>query len=211
MSEKSQLVPAQSDRQLWIQLKAGSELAFSRIVKLYFRQLVNYGHKFVRDEEFIKDSVQEVFIEIWKRRDRINVPDSVKAYLLSSVRRKLYRVLSRQKLVSGEFEVDFANDSSLTEDPFEWMLIEAEEEKQIQAKVNVVLDELPARQREAVYLQYFQNMTREEIAETMGINPQSVSNLLQAAFKFIRTRWDTLTILCVMINSSPILTKFSNW
>lgn len=192
-------------------MKAGSELAFSKLVKLYFRPLANYGFRFVRDEEFIKDCVQEVFIEIWKRRERISVPDSVKAYLLSSVRRKLYRESSRQKIEAGEFELDFANDPSLTEDPFEWAWIEAEQEQQIQAKVNAVLNELPRRQREVVYLQYFQNMSREEIADTMGINPQSVSNLLQSAFKFIRTRWDFLKVIVVMVSFDHIQTNFSNW
>lgn len=192
-------------------MKAGSELAFSRIVKLYFRPLANYGFRFVRDEEFIKDCVQEVFIEIWKRRERISVPDSVKAYLLSSVRRKLYRESSRQKVDAGEFELDLANEHSLSEEPFEWAWINEEQEQQIQAKVNAVLDELPRRQREVVYLQYFQNMSRDEIAETMGINPQSVSNLLQAAFKFIRTRWNTLTVLLVIAGFARMLSKFSNW
>jgi DNA-directed RNA polymerase specialized sigma24 family protein len=60
------------DSQLWQQLKNGSELALGKLLAKYFNPLQNYGYKFVRNEDFVKDCVQEVFIEIWNRRDRIS-------------------------------------------------------------------------------------------------------------------------------------------
>ncbi|MFC0183399.1 RNA polymerase sigma factor [Pseudarcicella hirudinis] len=84
----SQLSSPVSDIQLWEQLKNGSELALGKLIRKYFNLLQNYGFKFIKDEDFIKDCVQEVFIEIWNRRDNISIPESVKAYLLSSVRKK---------------------------------------------------------------------------------------------------------------------------
>lgn len=56
---------------------------------------------------------------------------------------------------------------------------------------------MPKRQREVIYLQYYQNLTRDEIAKIMDINQQSVSNLLQAAFKSFRENWEILNIILV--------------
>lgn len=190
-------IPPQSDLQIWQQMKDGSEFALGNLMKMYFNPLLNYGYKFVKDEDFVKDCVQEVFIEIWKRRERLSLPDSVKAYLLSSVRKKVVREGFRQKIDKEEYELDLENNVNLIEYSFEFSLVREEEEKQLNEKIKKILDTLPKRQREVIYLQYYQNLTRDEIAKIMDINQQSVSNLLQAAFKSFRENWEILNIILV--------------
>ncbi len=181
-----------SDTQLWMQLKSGSELALGKLIKKYFNPLQNYGYKFVRDEDFVKDCVQEVFIEIWQRRERLTTPDSVRAYLLSSVRKKVLREGFRQQIIKEEETVDLENDRHFAELSHEWSLIEEENIAQLTQQVSTLLNRLPKRQREAVYLQFYQNLEREEIAQIMDINPQSVSNLLQTAFRLFRENWQAV-------------------
>jgi RNA polymerase sigma factor (sigma-70 family) len=179
----------QDDIHVWTHLKEGDELAFGKLLKKYFNHLQNYGYKFVKDEDFIKDCVQEVFIEIWQRREKISTPDSVKAYLLSCVRRKVVREGFRQHIIKDD---DERNVESKTEDfdaSPEWFMIEQETSTEITEKVNKSISKLPKRQREVLYLQYYQNLNRDEIAQIMDINSQSVSNLLQSAFKSFRENW----------------------
>lgn len=179
----------QDDIQMWTHLKDGDELAFGKLLKKYFNPLQNYGYKFVKDEDFVTDCVQEVFIEIWQRREKISTPDSVKAYLLSCVRRKVVREGFRQHIIKDD---DERNIESKTEDfdtSPEWLMIEQENLSEITEKVNQSIRKLPKRQREVLYLQYYQNLNREEIAQIMNINSQSVSNLLQSAFKSFRENW----------------------
>jgi RNA polymerase sigma factor (sigma-70 family) len=179
----------QDDIQMWTHLKEGDEIALGKLIKKYFNHLQNYGFKFVKDEDFVKDCVQEVFIEIWQRREKIATPDSVKAYLLSCVRRKVVREGFRQHIIKDE---DERNVESKTEDfdtSPEWLMIEQENMFEISEKVNKSISKLPKRQREVLYLQYYQNLNREEIAQIMDINSQSVSNLLQSAFKSFRENW----------------------
>jgi len=178
-----------SDLQLWIQLKNGSELALGKLIKKYFNTLQNYGYKFVRDEDFVKDCVQEVFIEVWQRRDRLSTPDSVRAYLLSSVRKRVLREGFRQQIIKEDEPLDLENNWHFVELPHERLMIEEEHEAQLKHKIGTLLNQLPKRQREAIYLQFYQNLEREEIAQIMDIHPQSVSNLLQTAFKLFRENW----------------------
>jgi RNA polymerase sigma factor (sigma-70 family) len=181
-----------NDSQLWQQLKNGSELALGKIIKKYFNLLQNYGYKFVRNEDFVKDCVQEVFVEIWSRRQNISLPDSVRAYLLSSVRKKILRESVRQK-INGEDEIiNIENDIKFAEFSPELVIIEQENTQETIQKVAVLLNSLPKRQREVIYLRFYQNLERDEIAQIMGVNAQSVSNLLQAAFKTIRENWSGL-------------------
>jgi RNA polymerase sigma factor (sigma-70 family) len=152
----------------------------------------------VRDEDFVKDCVQEVFIEIWQRRDRLSIPDSIRAYLLSSVRKRVMREGVRQQIIKEDTPADLENDRHFVELSHEWSLIEKENVVFLTEKVSNLLNRLPKRQREAVYLQFYQNLERDEIAQIMGIHPQSVSNLLQTAFKLFRENWQVVyTLFCM--------------
>jgi RNA polymerase sigma factor (sigma-70 family) len=185
----------QTDVQYWVQLKEGSEFALSKLVKKYFNILQNYAYKFNQDRDFIKDCVQEVFIEIWQRRDRINVPDSVKAYLMGSVRSKVFREISRQKINSSDAEIELENNNLLLENSIEALLIEEESVSELEKKMKDSLEKLPQRQREVLYLQYYQNLSRDEIAQIMDINTQSVSNLTQRAYKALKDNWGLILII----------------
>ncbi|MVM30149.1 sigma-70 family RNA polymerase sigma factor [Spirosoma sp. HMF4905] len=187
--------PTNTDIQLWEQLKNGNELAFGKLLAKYFNPLQNYGYKFVRNEDFVKDCVQEVFIEIWNRRDRISTPDSVRAYLLSCVRKRVLREGHRQHIIREDASIDLENELTFVEFSPEWLLIEQESVAETTHRIADALNKLPKRQREVIYLRYYQNLERDEIAAIMGVNPQSISNLLQAAFKNFRDNWAGLLIL----------------
>jgi RNA polymerase sigma factor (sigma-70 family) len=183
-----------TDSQLWQQLKKGSEMALGKLLKKYFNLLQNYGYKFVRNEDFVKDCVQEVFVEIWTRRNTIAQPDSVRAYLLSSVRKKILRESVRQKINQESELIDIENDLNFVEFSPELRIIEEEITQENIRKISKLLNSLPKRQREVIYLRYYQNLERDEIAQIMGINSQSVSNLLQVGFQTIRENWSGLFI-----------------
>jgi RNA polymerase sigma factor (sigma-70 family) len=187
--------PGQSDRVLWQHLKDGSELALGALIRQYFNPLLNYGLKFIRDEAFVKDCVQEVFIEIWNRRERVTVPESVRAYLLSSVRKRVLREAYRQQILRDEEPADLENNGNFVEFSPEWTLIENETLAQTKERIEHALSKIPKRQREVIYLRYYQNLERDEIAEIMNVNPQSVSNLLQTAYMSMREYWPMILLL----------------
>ena len=56
-------------------------------------------------------------------------------------------------------------------------------------KIKHVLNNLPPRQQEIIYLRFFENLTLNQISETMNISKQSVNNLLQKAYKSFRSEW----------------------
>lgn len=185
-----------NDTHLWQQMKQGSELALGKLIKKYFNLLQNYGFKFVKDEAFVKDCVQDVFIAIWTHRETIMSPQSIHAYLLSSVRRKVLREKVRQRLDQKQNANPAEKEADLLDFSHEWLLIEQESLNEMTQKVSELLNELPKRQREVLYLRFYQNLERAEIADIMGINEQSVSNHLQAAFKNFKDNWRQI-IICI--------------
>ena len=70
-----------SEKQLWQLFKNGSEDAYAFIYHKYFHVLYNYGRQFSDSKEGVKDCIQDLFVEIWDRKENLGDTDSIKFYL----------------------------------------------------------------------------------------------------------------------------------
>jgi RNA polymerase sigma factor (sigma-70 family) len=172
-------------RRLWKSFTEGGEMGLRKIMKKYYGTMFNYGCKFSKNDDYIKDCIQEVFIALWQYRERLDLPDSIKAYLLTALRRKMLANRVKAELIS--LEDDKVSDGLFSLDPSPERSLIDDEDVAVQGRlVSELLDKLSTRQREVVYLKFYQGLTREEIAKVMGLSQQSVSNLLQKAIHSLR-------------------------
>ena len=152
-----------------------------------FRPLFYYGTKFSDDEEMVKDTIQELFIRLWDKKENLSTDVNPKAYLIASLRRALHRKIQSQSRFSNYSELEDNLNYFDMEASAEEKLIEKEVSANKSQKIAANINSLPKRQKEVIYLKFFQEMSRDEISETMSIMPQTVSNLLQLALKKLRT------------------------
>ncbi|MEL1242535.1 RNA polymerase sigma factor [Flavobacterium flavipallidum] len=188
------------DHELWSCLIAGDEKAFSVLFKRYYRSLVRYGNTFLPDTEKVQDCVQDVFTDIWIYRNSLSKSAVVKAYLLSSVRKRIVRLQQRDRIFSKTKTVDEL--SFLFDFSVEHHLISDELTADKVMRLNKVLNTLPSRQKEALFLRYHNSLGVDEIAAILNVNNQSVSNLLHRAMVYIRKEWNgVLAFLILMLMS----------
>ena len=173
---------------LWRFALGGDRDAFQALLAATYDLMFEYGQKFSRDRELVKDAIQDVYLEVLEKRANLSPDIPPKAYLLASLRRRLHRLASRQRwLLSGDpvhTELQFDTEFSA-----EHYFIQAEDTRHVAGQMSALLNALPRRQKEVVYLRFFQDLSRDEIAYMMDIRPQSVSNLLQTAFKWLKEQW----------------------
>tara|TARA_R110002124_G_scaffold89310_7_gene228397 strand:+ start:1062 stop:1640 length:579 start_codon:yes stop_codon:yes gene_type:complete len=164
----------------WRQFLKGDMEAFEKVLNIHFKDLFYYGSKFSKNQEFVKDAIQDLFLNLWEKRGNLSDDIPVKAYLMASLRRIMHRSALVQTKIPGipleansqVFEVELS---------IEHKWIEQESTEQRAQKIKTSIEELPARQKEVIYLKYFQELNRSQISEIMGVSPQTVSNLLQIA------------------------------
>ncbi len=175
------------DQALWRSFREGEKKALGQLVERYYRVLKHYGLKFKVDEAVVEDAIQELFLQLWQNRLQINETESVKHYLLKALRHHILQSVRLQKRLAFE-ELDW--DTSIPEEvDSETLLIHQESFASLTKTIQAQLASLPAREREALYLRYYENLSIPEIAETMHVNRQSVSNFLQKALSKLRSRW----------------------
>lgn len=183
---------------LWSQLKAGNEEAFSVLFEKYYGLLVNYGKTLNSETEIVKDCIQDVFVDIWNYRNNLNEARVVKAYLLSSVRKRIVRLYERNHIFSNAISIDSID--FLYEYSIEDRLIADETMAISVKKINKLINSLPARQSEALYLRYHQGLTIDQVSEVLNINYQSTKNLLHRAILQLRKEY-TLTVLITILSA----------
>ncbi|AMR28870.1 hypothetical protein A0257_18390 [Hymenobacter psoromatis] len=141
--------------------------------------------RLVGEEELVRDSIQEVFQKLWERRATLASVAAVKPYLFKALRYGISDTLKssqrrniRQRLYyEEEFEVDYS--------PEDFLLAEQFNHAQ-RAQLLALLNALPSRQREVLYLKYFDNFSYEKTSEVMNLTAQSVRNLIYRAIKALK-------------------------
>lgn len=173
-----------NDDILWNQLRAGDEESFSVLFEKYFSTLVNYGKTLTAEPNTVKDCVQDVFVDVWTYRHKLSEQVVVKAYLLSSVRKRLARQHEREHIFLRAKDLDsldFLFDFSIEDR----LIADEAVASQVQ-QLNLLINQLPPRQKEALYLRYHQGLSVEKVSEVLDMNYQSTKNLLHRSILQLR-------------------------
>lgn len=167
-----------SDEQLWGQMKEGHKEALSEIYKKEINFLIGYGCKICGNQDLVEDCIQELFVEIWKNRVNLTITDNIRRYLLVSLRRKVIKK-SSTKIV----EISENNSFQDSKDEADYNLIQNESTETRKSILQKAILNLSPRQREAVHLKFYEEMSYEEICKVMDINYQAARNMVSKAIK----------------------------
>jgi RNA polymerase sigma factor (sigma-70 family) len=172
-----------SPTELWGLVAKGKQEAFAYIFTVYSGDIFKYGQRFTSDTELIEDVIQDVFIHLWEIRADLSIHSSIKFYLFSSFRREMVRRLKENK--KYDFFGEYHN-SVVWEESFQEIMIENQITLESSKKITSALENLSARQKEAVYLRYIQDLSYEEISRLMGIQVPSLYNLILKGLKSMK-------------------------
>jgi len=176
------------EMELLQRLQQNHEEALASLMDMYYADLYNYAARFVKDDGLIKDCIQEVFISLWQRRETADTILSPKYYFLRAIKNKVLKEVTRNnhKATSDNLpeEYDFFHEFSI-----EQIIIEKQVSEEKARKLKKVLSLLSKRQKEIIYLKYYQYLDHGQIAELMNISRQSVYNLLHEAIHKLRSLW----------------------
>jgi len=174
---------------VWEKMKSGDEKSLSGIFTFFYSDLYHYGIKIIALPDLVKDSIQDVFVRVWDKRNSLGDVDNPKAYLIASLRRKMF--VNRESYFSGKSDEMIKDEgkqnfSFVTSEFFEMNEIS----EQLRNSLVQAINKLPERQRELIYLRFYYNLRYREIARIMEVNEQTVRNMMQRALANLRTGVD---------------------
>jgi len=172
------------DAELWEAFKEGEKGAFDLIYERMFDPLCGYGDKICADKALVEDVIQDLFIYLWTRRAFLGNTDSIKFYLFRSLRRRLIRQMTQEgknmpaSSLSADFVLRLADTVSV--------MPVSDEELERKRVLAIALAKLTDRQREAIYLKFYNNLSFQEVASVMEIEVRSVYNLIGRTIDSLR-------------------------
>jgi len=157
--------------ELFLLVKNSNEEAFDELYHRTWQKLYEIAFRRLRDEDTAKEIIQDLYIELWEKRERKVILD-VDHYLCQAVRFKVIDQFRKEKKYVDELEflVEEISDGSTADERY----IQSE----LQLMVNTWLSRMPQKRRAIFLLRYHEDKTVKEIADLLGISTKTVQNQL---------------------------------
>lgn len=169
----------QDQTDLWQAFKKGDKLAYEEIYRNNFFDLKHYGISICHDEAMALDAIHTLFFDLWTRKAKLGETDNIRFYLLKGLRRLITRQLTRlRKMPDVPLpEVEISHEARIIED---------QSREEVSLELKHALLQLPPRQREVIFLKFYEELSYDEIATITSLKVRTVYNTVFQALESIR-------------------------
>lgn len=189
-----------SDAALWDDFLTGSRAAYAYMYERYARTLYNYGYKIAQNRQLTEDCLQDLFLTILENRERLGHTDSIKFYLMCSLRREIVRRLQAEHRFDPTAAADRPDALDFqVEFHYEPTWLDSQISAEQSAALLIELNALPPRQKEALFLKYFDNLSYEEIAGVMNIEQSSAYKIIYKAIAALQKRIGNSVLMLLLL------------
>jgi len=150
---------------------------FERLFRDYFPPLMAFARKILGEEVDAREVVHQVFINLWEKREGLDLSTSLKSYLFTSVHHRSLNVIRDRKKFSSAEVPDVAG---------EWDVSAQIEAMELESKIREAIESLPQKCREIFEMNRFQGLKYSEIATQLGISVKTVENQISKALRILR-------------------------
>lgn len=169
-------------------LRHGDEMAYKMLYKLHYKVLCAFAYTYVSDSFIAESLVSDVIFNLWEKRETLEINQSLRAYLMKSVRNACINYLdhcSRQENMKQSLSSRLEHHQSAFYE-HEYYPLSSLLEKELEDKIERSLGELPELTREIFHLSRGEKMKYEEIARQKNITPDVVKYHIRNALSKLR-------------------------
>jgi RNA polymerase sigma factor (sigma-70 family) len=172
----------------WELLLTGREEDLYKGFTLCYDDLYRLGLYLYKDVELVKESIQLLFLELWKMKTRSVEVKNCKEYVLTIFKRILYKQRTGVVKHWSRLEI-FDQDVFVNEhytEAYEEILILHQQEEGVRARLMRLLPLLSERQKELIRMRYFEEKNIDEIVELTSLTARTIYNTLHNALGKLR-------------------------
>lgn len=177
-----------NEKQLLSSLSSGNEEALTFIYRKFWDRLFLSAYNVLKDKEACEDIVQEIFIQLWQKKEQLVIRTSLEAYLVSATRYQVFHLIrkgSKRMELFENLEERFSADSA------DALLCV----KETQKTIDVAVDNLPEKCKNIYKLSRENHLSYKQIAEQLQISTKTVENQLTIALKRLRNALGSFILL----------------
>jgi RNA polymerase sigma-70 factor (ECF subfamily) len=168
------------DSDIMYNISQGNAESFTEAFDRFYPDLCYFASKIVHDMDESRSLVQQVFVDLWFKRQKLVIEQSLKSYLYTTVRNYALDFLRHRQV-----EIKYLQDKQTDTVTYDWGLIE---EAELNARINSAIDGLPVKCREIFILCRFEELRYNEIAQKLGLSIKTVEMQMGIALKKLRSK-----------------------
>lgn len=183
----------------WKLLIEGEKQGLYACFSLFYDDLYRFGMSLYKNPELIKESIQNLFIELWKIREKLSEVENIQQYVLTIYKRIIYKTNQKYAYQEGLVALDSVDvaEQFISVSSYEAILIASQEDEHLKNRLQHALSSLSPRQKEIIQMRYFDCMSFKEISHKTLLTERTVYNTLHNAVNILR---ETLLFILIMIN-----------
>jgi RNA polymerase sigma-70 factor (family 1) len=168
-----------NEKNILQKLANGDETALAEMYREYWQSLFISAYNIIKDKEACSDILQDIFLQLWVRREKLEITSSLEAYLHTAVRYHVFKHIRKSTYVNRYFENLELRFSAASADE-EIML------KQLNEQVAHAVQSLPKQCMLIFKLSREEHLSNREIAEQLNISVKTVENQMTIALRRLR-------------------------
>lgn len=176
------------------------EITYKLLFRKYYNNLLFYATRIVGEEE-AEDVVQDVFVELWRRKDTLQIGEQIQAFLYRAVYTRSLNVLKHRNIQDNYESVMAEINKKRAEyyQPDSNDVVKRIENRELRKDLAEAMNELPDKCKTVFKLSYLHGMKNKEIAEVMNISLRTVEAHMYKALKFLRERLGYLKLMGLLL------------
>ena len=191
-------------------IKSGDRKAYESLFLEHYKNMVLYAKKFVMETEVARDIVQDVFIYIWDKREKLNIDRSLASYLFRAVKNASINYLKREDYKQDyikDFLLSISQESGTTskfEDAHELVV-----HNDLLVKIEAIIESLPEQCKNMFRMSRFRGLKNREIALIYAVSPRTVETQIYRALKVLKENLSSYLTSAASI--TLFILKNNNW
>lgn len=163
-----------------IDLSKGDQKAFEILFLNYQPRLIYFLNGFIKDDEKSRDIAQDIFLSIWKNRERLSEVKSFKAYVFKMAKNAVCNYYDHS-LVNDRFVTDQLSRPQSSSDTEETIFA-----NQLQDLIDITVSQMPPKRKQIFQMSRIEGLSNDEISQQLDISKRTVENHLTAALADLR-------------------------
>jgi len=175
-----------SDEELISMLRDGDISSITELYDRYWKILLAKAFDRLKSREDAEEIVQELFIKLWRRRQKIQLLFSFRTYIFAALRYEILDYIAKQQYRKNEISLDSSDLTEywISDDDFHSIEI-----KELQQKIDLTIDTLPEKCKIIFNLSRKDGLTANQIADKLSLSPRTVETQIGKAIKILKTHF----------------------
>lgn len=182
-----------SDFELVPLIQKGIKAAYQELFERYAPRIYKFSLSYLKNEQDAEGLVQEVFLKIWEKREKLDSTKNIKAFIFKIAINTIYDLI-RRKNIEHAFQ-DFTHAQEKSHSDSTWHTVIWEE---MLMNLDELVKQMPEQRRRIFQLSREKGLSNDEIAKELNLSKRTVENQLYRAIAFLKKHFNTNSLFALL-------------